>query len=104
MTTPHIDIGFCWSFAADTPESGLPRLREAGFEGIELWPDFLTEFGAERWATALTTHGMRCFQLCPYFNFVHGPAKIAESWRILEEYRQAARVLNCHRLRVFTGP
>lgn len=104
MNTPGIDLSCCWGFPDDTPESGLPRLREYGFEGIELWPDPLTKFGAERWAAALAGNGLRCFQLCPYFNFVHGPAKIAESWRQLETFRQAARVLNCSRLRVFTGP
>lgn len=104
MSAPRIDVSFCWGFPDDTPETGLPRLRAAGFEGIELWPDMLTKFGAERWAAALTAHGMRCFQLCPYFNFVHGPEKIKESWRQLTEFRQAARLLDCHRLRVFTGP
>lgn len=104
MSIPRIDLSFCWGFPADTPESGLPRLREAGFEGIELWPDMLTKFGTDRWAEALTAQGLRCFQLCPYFNFVHGPGPIEESWRKLEEFRQAARRLDCRRLRVFTGP
>lgn len=104
MSTLPIDLSICWQFPNDTPETSLPRLREYGFEGIELWPDRLESFGVERWATALDRHGLRCFQLCPYFNFVHGPVKIAESWRMLEQFRQAARILNCHRLRVFTGP
>ena len=104
MTAPGIDVSFCWGFQNDTPETSLPRLRDAGFEGIELWPDMLAKFGADRWVAALAAQDLRCFQLCPYFNFVHGPGQIEESWRKLAEIRQAARHLDCHRLRVFTGP
>ena len=106
MSVPRMDLSCCWEFrdAVDTPEVGLPRLREAGFEGIELWPDMLARFGADRWAAALGAHGLRCFQLCPYFDFVHGPDAIKASWRKLEECRQAAQLLGCPRVRVFTGP
>ena len=104
MSGPQIDVAFCWGFPADTPETSLPRLRDLGFEGIELWPDRLNQFGSERWAAALAATGLRCFQLCPYFNFVHGSEKIAESWKMLTEFRRVARLLNCRRLRVFTGP
>jgi sugar phosphate isomerase/epimerase len=99
-----ITIGFCWSFRGCTPEEGLPRLREFGFEGIELWPDYLREWGTERWASALRETEMRCLQLCPYFNFVHGESKIEESRRMLCEYLEVARLLACNRLRTFTGP
>jgi len=99
-----IDLSFCWSFPDDTPEAGLARLREYGFEGIELWPNFLEQWGVERWAKALNESGMRCFQLCPYFNFVHGEEKIVASRQMLRDYLAAAQALNCRRLRVFTGP
>lgn len=99
-----IDISICWAFPDSTPEAGLPRLHEYGFEGIELWPDRLHQWGVTRWAAALEASGMRCFQLCPYFDFVHGEAKIEESRRMLQEYLAAARALRCSRIRVFTGP
>ncbi len=101
---PQIDLSFCWSFPLCPPEEGLPRLRAAGFEGIELWPNALQEWGVERWAAALKANDLRCFQLCPYFNFVQGAEKIAASRQILDEYLAAARILGCKRLRVFTGP
>jgi sugar phosphate isomerase/epimerase len=99
-----IELGFCWSFPDDTPENGLARLRAYGFEGIELWPNFLEQWGIEHWAKALNDNGMRCFQLCPYFNFVHGEEKIVASRKMLHDYLEAAKALNCARLRVFTGP
>jgi sugar phosphate isomerase/epimerase len=104
MTTPTIDLSICWGFGETTPEEGLPRLREYGFEGIELWPDLLGKFGTERWAAALRATGLTCFQLCPYFNFMEGEPKIEASRRMLEEFLQAAKAVGCRRLRVFTGP
>jgi sugar phosphate isomerase/epimerase len=102
---PAIDLGFCWPLGEScTPEEGLPRLRTAGFDGIELWPQILEAFGDERWARALRAEGMRCLQLCPYFNFVAGPAAVEESRHILTRFLAAAAVLDCRRLRVFTGP
>lgn len=102
--SPSVQIGFCWSFPEVTPEEGLPRLRAHGIEGIELWPQYLDAFGAERWAEVLRASGMRCFQLCPYFDFVHGAEKLRVSRQMLRDYLKAARTLNCKRVRVFTGP
>jgi sugar phosphate isomerase/epimerase len=101
---PAIQVGFCWCFRDTLPEKGLPQLRESGFEGIELWPADLRLFGAQRWADALRGAGLGCFQLCPYFDFVHGPEKIAASRGELREFLDAARTLDCRRVRVFTGP
>jgi sugar phosphate isomerase/epimerase len=104
VTSSSIDLGFCWTLPGATPEEGLPKLREAGFDGVEIWPDYLTRFGLDRWAAALDASGMRCLQLCPYFNFVHGPEAIEASRQLLREAIEAARALSCSRLRVFTGP
>jgi sugar phosphate isomerase/epimerase len=82
----------------------LSRLRAQGFDGIELWPDPLRKFGPGRWAAALQAANLSCLQLCPYFDFVHGPDKIAASRLLLREYLDYARLLGCRRLRVFTGP
>ena len=100
-----LNISFCWPLAEQTaPEEGLPRLRESGFEGIELWPTTLETFGVYRWAAALAASGMRCFQLCPYFDFVHGPELVEKSRKDLLACLDAAEILKCGRLRVFTGP
>jgi sugar phosphate isomerase/epimerase len=103
-TGPLIHLGFCWVFGAEDPLLALERLRACGFEGIELWPRDLRRHGPEKWAAALTATGMQCFQLCPYFNFVHGAEKQRESGAILDEFLSAAQVLNCTRLRAFTEP
>jgi len=100
-----IDLGFCWAFGPSSlPEEELPYLRECGFDGIELWPQALEQFGVERWGRTLRSEGMRALQLCPYFNFVAGPEKIAGSRTMFLQYLEMARELDCSRLRVFTGP
>jgi len=100
----RIELGFCWPFSGIEPMEGLKRLRDCGFDGIELWPNYLNEAGAPAWAAALKATGMRALQLCPYFNFMGGEATIAESREILAKFLADARTLDCSRLRVFTGP
>lgn len=101
----RIDLGFCWAFEPSSlPEEELPYLRDCGFDGIELWPQALEQFGVKRWRRALLNEGMRALQLCPYFNFIAGPQKVAESREIFHRYLEMAQELKCRRLRVFTGP
>lgn len=100
----QVDLGFCWTWTGGDLDEGLTRLGACGFEGIEIWQDPLREHGAKRWAEALEASGMRCFQLCPYFDLVHGPAAMDRSRAILDELLAAAEQLGCTRLRTFTGP
>ncbi|MDR0534545.1 MAG: sugar phosphate isomerase/epimerase [Verrucomicrobiales bacterium] len=99
-----IDLAFCWVFKETEPKQGLQKLKSCGFEGIELWPDAIKQYGIATWKQALTETGMRCFQLCPYFNFMGGETTIGASRVMLDEYLTYARELDCKRLRVFTGP
>jgi len=99
-----IHLGFCYVFTGLEPVEGLKRLRDFGYDGVELWPDRLNEFGAAKWAGALEKTGMRALQLCPYFNFMGGETTIARSHEMLAKFLADAKVLNCSRLRVFTGP
>jgi sugar phosphate isomerase/epimerase len=100
----RIELGFCWPFSGLEPTENLKRLRDCGFDGIELWPNRLDEGGATAWAAALSASGMRALQLCPYFNFMGGEPTISRSREILAKFLADARILDCSRLRVFTGP
>lgn len=104
MLNRGIDIGFCWDQGECLPEEGLHRLKSCGFEGIELWGRWIDRFGLDQWAIALKATGMNCFQLCPYFDLVHGLEGIERSRIELDLYLGYARALNCSRLRTFTGP
>ena len=98
-----IDVSFCWALGEVDPVDGLTFLKDCGFEGIELWPNTLDLYGAASWSKALTKTGMRAFQLCPYFNFVDGDEALVASRAEFNKYFSAAKMMNCHRLRVFTG-
>ena len=54
-----IDLGFCWRFPNDSPENALPRLRDYGFDGVELWPDALKQHGTARWQQSLAAKPRR---------------------------------------------
>lgn len=97
-------IAVCWAFGDTTPEEGIPRLADHGVEAIELWPSELRRFGVQRWKQALDRSGLRCVQLCPYFDFVHGPVGVEMGRSVLAEFLAAAAELDCTRLRAFTGP
>jgi len=100
---PGIDISFCWALGDPDPLDGLAFLRDCGFEGIELWPDSLDLHGPAAWGQALRNSGMRAFQLCPYFNFMEGPAKLPQAASSSTASLPRAH-MDCRRLRVFTGP
>ncbi len=100
----NFKIGFCNFYTHFSPEQLCSRLREYKFDGIELWPNPLRDYGVKRWAKALENEGLACLQLCPYFNFMEGPLKISESRKQLEDFMRVAEGLACKRIRVFTGP
>lgn len=100
----RVDIGLCWTHDQLPPGEVAERLRRLGFDGIELWPLPLKAHGAQAWAEALSSNGLRCLQLCPYFDFMDGPESLAKSRTTLDRYLESARILDCHRLRTFTGP
>ncbi len=102
--TGSLDLAFCLGRPEDTTDDRLALLRSAGFDGVELWPAPLAARSLAEWAAALDDAGLRVLQLCPYFDFVHGPQACEASRETLEHFLSAARALNCRRLRVFTGP
>ncbi|MHA7984286.1 sugar phosphate isomerase/epimerase family protein [Rathayibacter sp. CAU 1779] len=99
----RIDLGFCLVRAVE-PSFAARKVREAGLDGVELWPAALGEGGVPAWRDALEAEGLRCLQVCPYFDFMGGPQSITRSAWELEEHVVAARALGCRRLRAFTGP
>jgi sugar phosphate isomerase/epimerase len=104
MSHNSIDIGYCWDFSDIAPDVGLERLHSYKFDGVELWPNRIPHFSADEWAMILKSNSMRCLQLCPYFDFVHGAKELAASRAEFDRTLEYAKVLDCHKIRVFTGP
>lgn len=99
----RIDIGLCLVGAVE-PASAARAVREAGLDGVELWPAALSQGGAAAWRDALDAESLKCLQLCPYFDFMGGLESIRRSAHELDEYLKAAQVLGTRKLRAFTGP
>jgi sugar phosphate isomerase/epimerase len=100
----HITLASCWTFGDLDPADGLPRLRELGAEGIEIWTRDLRRWGLDHWQAGLEANGLACAQLCPYLDVVHGPATIDMGHWVLDAMLHACERLGCRRIRVFTGP
>jgi len=99
-------IAFCYPGEWVNPDSLLPnlrRLRALGYEAVEFWDTSVQHFGVDALAAALHSAEIACAQLCPYFNFVDGPALWDESLSIADRYLSYATRLHAPLLRVFTG-
>lgn len=101
-----ITLAACWSgpHNALPPEEGLPRFRDAGFAATEIWSQDLRRWGVPRWKRALAASGLRCVQLCPYLDVVHGPSAVEMGRWVVDAMLAAGEELGCRRIRVFTGP
>jgi len=98
-------LGFCYPVEWDTRElsSRLERLKALGYDGVEFWEKDIKELGVSRLAQTLAEVGIRCAQICPYFDFVHSQKAWDNTMRIAEEYITAAIQLGKPLVRVFTG-
>jgi sugar phosphate isomerase/epimerase len=98
-------IGFCYPTEWNATEipAAMLRLKRLGYDGVEFWEQTLRNTEIDRVADALRAADIACAQLCPYFNFVDGPALWDNSLRIAEEYIGWSVRLGTPLLRVFTG-
>lgn len=97
-------IAFCyiWDEHQD-PKPIFSRLRQLGYEGIELWDQTVRQHDIAYWQDTFAGADIACAQLCPYFNFVDGQEFWDETMRIAEQYINWATKLGNPLIRVFTG-
>lgn len=99
-----IHPSFCYCFKEGDFTDNLKRLADCGFEGVEIWSYDLEARSIEETAQALSDSGIKCSQICPYFNFVESFDDWHESMEIGMRYIEYARALENPLVRVFTGP
>lgn len=99
-----IHSSFCYCFEDGDFADNLKRLAGYGFEAVELWHGELEKRPIEETVQALADAGLKCSQICPYFNFVHSTDEWYESLQIGMEYIERAKALGNPLIRVFTGP
>lgn len=86
----------------DHPEACI-ELKKAGFDAVELWPQYLEPRTIEQIYKEVTDLGLQVAQVCPYFNVTGTEEQLEASYRMAEQYVAYANALNCKNIRVFTG-
>ncbi len=86
----------------DHPEACI-ELKKAGFDAVELWPQYLEPRTLETIRKEVTDLGLAVAQVCPYFNVTGTQEQLEASYRMAEQYVAYANALNCKNIRVFTG-
>lgn len=79
------------------------RLKAMGYDGVELWHQFLVSRPLEQIRREILGLGLSVTQLCPYFNVTGTREELQDSYRLAEEYVRMADALQCPNIRVFTG-
>ncbi len=98
-----IHSSFCYCFKGDFADN-LKKIADCGFEAVEIWASELESRPIEETAKALQNAGLKCSQICPYFNFVHSMDEWQESIELGLRYIEYSRALGNPLIRVFTGP
>ena len=97
-------ISFCSSvFKDDEMEDALIRLGRLGYDGVELWDQYLKVSDIDKLKTVLEESSLSVAQLCPYFDFTGSKEKWHESLEIVGRYIEYAKILDAKLIRVFTG-
>lgn len=79
------------------------RLAQIGFDGVELWPQYLESRPLCEVQKQVTDFELKVAQICPYFNLTGSEAQLEETFRIARRYIDYAKQLDCPNIRVFTG-
>lgn len=99
-----IHSSFCYCFNDGDFADNLKRLAACGYEAVEIWSHDLESRPLEETAEALKAAGLKCSQICPYFNFVHSMDDLQDSMDLGLKYIDYSRALGNPLIRVFTGP
>ena len=99
-----IQSAFCYVFGLDNLRDKLVRLKQEGdWDGVEFWHSVVWDADKDRLRGYLEEVGMKCVQLCPYFEFTEGDAAWEHTQELGREYIAISRRLGTPLLRVFTG-
>lgn len=99
-----IHSSFCYCFKEGDFTDNLKRIADYGFEAVEIWSYDLEARPIEETVKALDEAGLKCSQICPYFNFVHSMDEWQASIELGMRYIEYSRALGNPLIRVFSGP
>jgi 3-dehydroshikimate dehydratase len=84
----------------------IPRVRQAGYDGIEIWEPHLRGFdesGLRDLGSTLVEAGLAVPMISPYFNFTKSPDHIRDSLDLGRRLIETCQPLRPAALRCFTG-
>lgn len=97
-------LAFCTNtFPLDEIPQACRRLKEIGYDGVELWHQYLVSRPLSQVQDEILGIGLEAAQLCPYFNVTGSREELENSYRLAEQYIGMAKALHCKNIRVFTG-
>lgn len=97
-------IAYCTCvFPFDEIPIACRKLKELGYDGVELWDQYLSVTTVENVRKDICSLGLEIAQLCPYFDVTGTKETLEQTYRIAEKYINMAHQLNCRHIRVFTG-
>ncbi|HEY8885553.1 MAG TPA: sugar phosphate isomerase/epimerase family protein [Chloroflexota bacterium] len=101
MKTSFCMMGF--GYTQEIAERCIARCGQLGYDGIELWKQYLdvADLGWVRDACAAA--GLEIVQLCPYFDFTTSPETYEASLSQAEQFVGYARTLGARWIRTYTG-
>lgn len=97
-------LSFCTNvYPIDRIPAACAMLKELGYDGVELWHQYIVSRPIERIREEILALGLEIVQLCPYFNLTGTKEQLAASYTLAQDYIGYAEALDCRLIRVFTG-
>lgn len=97
-------LAFCTNtFSVDNIPQACKRLRDIGYDGVELWHQYLVSRPIAQIEEEILALGLEVAQVCPYFNVTGSLEELEQSYRLADQYIAFADALHCKNIRVFTG-
>jgi len=97
-------IGFCCNiFREEEMDESLARLGRMGYDGVELWEEFLFKCDPRRLKENLKYARLEVAQQCAYFDFTGSAEEWQKSLETNARHLALARELGSKQIRVFTG-
>lgn len=84
-------------------EKAIPYLAELGYDGIELWQQYLCHADLAWVRSIADGHDLEIVQICPYFDFTTSQDTWDQSTRDAETFIEYAVELDCPFIRTYTG-
>lgn len=97
-------VSFCTNvFEKEEIEEAIMRLSKLGYDGVELWDQYLKVADIEELNKLLKDASLSVAQLCPYFDFTGTKERCEESLKQVDRYMDYAEIFDAKLIRVFTG-